>query len=74
MSHSVHTGPKKTRSGAVLLPTHALPKSKAKTATERQKMLRARRKEAGLVRVEVYVLPEHREAVQSFAAGLILSH
>ncbi len=43
----------------------------AKTTGERQKALKERRKAEGLVRLELWVRPENRDAVKKFATKLM---
>jgi hypothetical protein len=42
----------------------------AQTPSERKAAERARRKEAGLTRLELYVHPEDHEAIKAYAAKL----
>lgn len=42
--------------------------------TERKRQERKRRKDSGLVRVEVWVSPEHREQIRRLAAELNKAH
>jgi hypothetical protein len=42
----------------------------AKTTTERQQALKAKRKAEGLVRLELWVKPDHREKIKEYAASL----
>jgi hypothetical protein len=39
----------------------------AKTTTQRQTALKAKRKAEGLVRLELWVKPEHKEQVKTYA-------
>lgn len=43
---------------------------KPATTTQRVAALRARRSREGLVRLEVWALPEHHEAIKAYAATL----
>jgi hypothetical protein len=42
----------------------------AKTTTERQQALKAKRKAEGLVRLELWVKPEHKELIKLYALKL----
>jgi hypothetical protein len=44
----------------------------AKTTTERQKALKAKRKAEGLVRLELWVKPEHKEQIKLYAQMLTI--
>jgi hypothetical protein len=44
----------------------------AKTTTERQKALKAKRKAEGLVRLELWVKPEHKEQIKLYAQMLTM--
>lgn len=40
----------------------------AKTTTQRQQALKAKRKAEGLVRLELWIKPEHKEQIKAYAA------
>lgn len=42
----------------------------AKTTTQRQQALKAKRKAEGLVRLELWIKPEHKEAIKKYTKEL----